>query len=217
MLARTKVVFLVAALGAGTAIAQEKKPAEPAKAPAAQGAPAPAMDPKMSPEMQKNMEASIRASTPGPEHEKLKAMVGTFDTKFAMWTDPKAPPMESTGTTTNKMIFGDRFLMQEFTGNFMGQPLNALTITGYDNLRKKYTSMWIDSQMTSMLTGDGTAGKDGTITMNTPMLDVMTGKARKAKSILKMSGTGYTMELWGPPMSGKGKDVKHIEMTFTRK
>jgi hypothetical protein len=207
MLDRTKLVCLIAALGAGTAVAQDKPAAG-----------APAMDAKKAAEMQKYMEASVKAATPGPEHEKLKAMAGTFDVKTSMWVEPNKPPMESTGgTATNKMILGDRFLMQEFSGTFMGEPLNGMVISGYDNLKKKYTSMSIDSQMTSMLTGEGTAEKDGTFTFSTDMIDVITGKVSKGKVLVKPSGTGYTTEVWGPPKGGKGKHWKFMEMTFTKK
>jgi hypothetical protein len=211
MFARTKLVFLIAALVAGTAMAEEKKPAEP---PAAG---APAMDPKKAAEMQKYMEAAAKAGAPGPEHEKLKAMEGTFDAKVSMWMDPKAPPMESTGKSVNKLIFGGRFLMGEYTGDFMGQPFTGMSIIGYDNTKKKYTTLWMESMSTSIATGEGTADKDGTIVVGSSMTDPATGKVHKGTNRFKVTPTGYTMEMWGPPMGGKGKDVKQAEIVYTRK
>ena len=53
----------------------------------------------------------MKAGTPGPEHDKLKAMAGTYEAKVMMWMDPKMPPMEMVGKAENKMILGGRYLM----------------------------------------------------------------------------------------------------------
>ena len=214
MLARTKIVILCAALGAGTAFAQDKPAAPPA---AGAAAPAPAMDPKMAAEMKKHEEAMMKAGTPGPEHEKLKALAGTYDAKVTMWMDPKMPPMEMAGKSENKLILGGRFLQMDFSGTMMGQPFNGIGMLGYDNIKKKYTSSWMDSMSTSVYGGEGIADKEGVITINTSMMDPVSGKAIKGRDVWKPGASGYTFEMWGPPMGGKGKEVKHMEITYTKK
>ena len=69
---------------------------------------------------------------------------------------PEAPPQSMTGTATNTMMFGGRFLKQEITGAAADQPpFEGLGFTGYDNIRKEYQTVWFDNMNTSMMRGDG--------------------------------------------------------------
>ena len=80
--------------------------------------------------------------------------------------EPSKPPMESTGTAEMKMLLDGRFLQQEFTGDMMGQPFSGIGTDGYDNLRKKYVTTWIDTMGTGIFFMEGTASADGkTITL----------------------------------------------------
>ena len=55
-------------------------------------------------------------SAPGQQHERLKAFVGTFRAQVKMWMGP-GEPTQTTGTMTNTMLLGDRFLHQEYKGD----------------------------------------------------------------------------------------------------
>src|SRR5688500_9366176 len=64
---------------------------------------------------QKDMMAAwMKAMMPGKPHEIFKQMVGTYDTtvKFKMSAD--APEQQSTGSTTNEMILGGRYLKSDY-------------------------------------------------------------------------------------------------------
>ena len=50
-----------------------------------------------------------------------------------------------------------RFVQPEFTGEFMGKPFRGVSLTGYDNTKQKYNSVWIDDMHTSMFTSEGKA------------------------------------------------------------
>ncbi len=59
---------------------------------------------------------------------------------------PAASPPAMAGTTTNSLIFGGRFLKQEVRGTVEGHPpFEGIGITGYDNIRKEYQSVWFDN------------------------------------------------------------------------
>ncbi len=152
------------------------------------------------------MEAMTKAATPGEPHKKLESMVGTWDTKVTMWMDPSKPPEESTGTSENRWVLGNRYVQQTYEGTFMGQPFSGIGYTGYDNITKKYTGTWMDSASTAMMnmTGKGT------------MNDPMTGKACKLTSKVTVADNDHhTMEMWGPDPSGKV--YKMMEITYVRK
>jgi hypothetical protein len=163
------------------------------------------------------MEAMMKAGTPGEPHKKLESMIGTWDTKVTMWMDPSKPPEQSTGTSENKWVLGNRYVQENFEGTFMGQPFSGIGYTGYDNITKKYTGTWMDSASTAMMNMTGKAEADGkTMKFSGTMNDPMTGKACKLTSKVTVADNDHhTMEMWGPDPSGKV--YKMMEITYSRK
>ena len=130
--------------------------------------------------------------------------------------EPGKPPMESSGTVEMKSVLGGRFLQQEFTGNMMGQPYSGIGTTGYDNLRKKYVSTWIDSMGTGIFFMEGTASPDGkTITLKGGH-DEPGGGHMTHRAIWKLVDSNTQIfEMYG---AHKGeKEMKGMEITYTRK
>jgi hypothetical protein len=199
MRTRTTLVYLMVILSAGVASAQKD------------------VDSKKLAAMQKYMEAMQKAGTPGPEHEKLRALTGAYDVSVKFWSDPAAPPEEVSGKSDMKMMFGDRYHVQEFTANMMGQPFNGWGMMGYDNAAKKWFSLWIDSTSTALYRGEGTVDKSGNvITFVTEATDPMTGKVKKGKDVMTLHPDGsMTSEMWGPPPGG-GKPMKTMEIRYTK-
>ncbi len=163
------------------------------------------------------MEAMMKAATPGEPHKKLDSMIGTWDTRVTMWMDPSKPSQESTGTSENRWVLGNRYVQQTFEGTFMGQPFSGIGYTGYDNITKKYTGVWMDTGTTSMMNMTGKADAAGKVmTFSGTMPDPMTGKACKLTSKVTVADNDHhTMEMWGPDSSGKV--YKMMEITYVRK
>lgn len=161
------------------------------------------------------MEAMQKAGTPGEAHKKLEAMVGTFDTKVKTWMDPSKPPEESTGTSENTWVLGNRYVQMKYEGTFMGQPFSGIGYEGYDNVQKKYVGTWMDSASTGMMTSTGTmAGNVMKTSATVP--DPMTGKMSKITSKVTVADNDHhTMEMWGP--APNGKNYKMMEIEYTRK
>lgn len=214
---RTMLGFIALSMYSAAALAQSGgAPAKPADkaAPTADSKPAPAAEPQMDPKM---MEAMQKYATPGAEHAKLKSLAGSWDAKVTMWMDPKAPPMEMTGKSEMKMVLGDRYLMQEFSGNMMGMPFSGVGMVGYNNVLKKYQQVWVDNMSTGFINGEGGADKEGVITFINSSTDPMKNKVVKGKDIWKIEGDKRIVsEMWGPPHKG-GKDFKMLEIVYTRK
>lgn len=76
---------------------------------------------------------------PGPEHEALKAFVGKWDAKT------KVGGELSQGTITYRLECGGLWLASEFQGNFGGMKFEGRGLDGYDPVKKKYVSVWVDS------------------------------------------------------------------------
>lgn len=102
------------------------------------------------------MEAKMQeAATPGAEHAVLNALIGEWTVSNRSWMKPGAKVQHSTGTSTNTWVLGERFVKQEYRGNWAGQPFEGLSYLGYDNVKKEYVSVWMDNMSTAMIRSKG--------------------------------------------------------------
>src|SRR5688572_28248554 len=88
---------------------------------------------------------------PGPEHQQLAKLVGTWDVACKMWMQPDAPPVDSKGSETFTTVFEGRFLQAKFEGSMMGQPFTGYSTMGYDRSAKRYVTTWHDSISTGLM------------------------------------------------------------------
>jgi Protein of unknown function (DUF1579) len=162
------------------------------------------------------MEEYKKLSTPGEPHKLYASLAGNWTTTTKEWMDPNKPPTESTGSVEMKMLLDGRFLQEEFTGKMMGQAYSAVGVHGYDNLRKKYVTTWIDTMGTGIFTMEGTASADGkTITLK-GRHDELGGGYMTHRGVWKIPDNNtQTFEMYGA--HNGGKETKMMEITYTRK
>jgi hypothetical protein len=167
-------------------------------------------------EMMKNWE---EAMTPGDAHKKFEQFVGTWNVEAKVWMNgPKGESSVSKGTAEYKLALGGRYLQQEFTGEMMGQPMNGVGYTGYDNFGKKYVSFWIDNMSTAMSTMEGTMDREGkTLTLWGKMDEPSTGeKGKKVKYVTRVVDKDkHVFESYDVTSFGEKQPVMVI--TYTRK
>ncbi|MGH7128795.1 MAG: DUF1579 domain-containing protein, partial [Planctomycetaceae bacterium] len=173
---------------------------KPADAPQQQGAEA----------LQKAFEQYAK---PGPQHEELKALVGTWDTEMTLFTPGE--PQTSKGTAEFKFLLGGRYLEQTFRGKVAGEDFEGRGWTGYDNAKKKYVSVWIDSMGTGISQSEGQydneSGQFVEIGETTSSMGTM-----KIKSVTKPMGDDKLLLTMYWVQDG-GKEQKMMEVTYTRK
>ncbi|MDL1888109.1 DUF1579 domain-containing protein, partial [Nitrospirales bacterium NOB] len=126
------------------------------------------------------------------------------------------PPMESNGTAEIKMLLDGRFLYQEYHGQMMGQPYHGIGIDAYDNLTKKYVTVWMDSMGTGLFMMQGSAGPDGkTITLKGQHAEPGGGQM-KHRAVWKILDHDHqTFEMYGEHHGQK--EMKFLEIVYTRK
>jgi hypothetical protein len=162
------------------------------------------------------MEVYQKLGTPGGPHKVLAGMAGSWSTKSKCWMEPDTPPMESTGTCEQKMLFDGRYLQQEYAGEMMGNPFSGICVIGYDNHTKKYVSTWIDSMSTGIYFFEGAAGPDGkTITQESHYDDPVKGPMKWRAVTRIVDDDNLVFAMYGTDK--KGKEEKMMEMTYTRK
>lgn len=188
---------LALALLASPVLAKEKKPAKE-------------MDP------QAMMEMYQKLATPGEPHKQLASLAGSWITKTKEWMEPGKPPTEAAGSAEMKMLLDGRFLQQDFTSEMMGQPYTGMGITGYDNLRKKYVSIWLDTMGTGPFMMEGTGSADGkTITLKGQHTEPGVGHMTHRAVWKIVDSNTQTFDMWGN--HGGGKEMKVMEIVYTRK
>jgi hypothetical protein len=90
---------------------------------------------------------------PGPEHAHLKKLEGNWDTTFSMGGQ------SSKGKASYKMDLGGLWLFSRFEGDMGGMKFQGHGMDSYDQGKKKYVSVWVDSMSTSPMLVEGTYDK----------------------------------------------------------
>lgn len=218
------VVFGMSALLPATAMAQEKKP-DPPKPPAEKKADEKKPDakggmpgmPEMTPEQLAEMEAWMKAAMPGPEHKNLEYMVGKWNVTGKFWDDkaPDQPPQDTKGTMSTEWFNEGRFTKYEYKGEMMGMPFTGWGYSGYDNIEKKYVSIWIDSMGTGIMKNTGSYdAATKTFTFTGEMKDP-TGKSIKTRETVKVNSKDeHVMTFYHT--GADGKDFKMGELNYQR-
>ncbi|HEX5221729.1 MAG TPA: DUF1579 domain-containing protein [Verrucomicrobiae bacterium] len=157
------------------------------------------------------------AIAPGAKHKALEPFVGEWNAEVKAWMAPGQPPTESKGTAKATWILDGRYVQEEFSGDFMGQPFRGMSLTGYDNVRGKYRGVWIDNMSTTIVTSEGDFdAANKTLTCNGDYACAMTGdKNKQARMITRIvSKDKHVFEMHDPSL---GANSKVMEITYTRK
>jgi hypothetical protein len=172
---------------------------------------------KPDPQTEETLKKVEAAGAPGPAHKALEPLVGDWNAEVKMWMAPDAPPTITKGTAKSTWALKGRFVQQDFSGEFMGKPFRGLGFTGYDNVRQKYNSVWIDDMSTTMFTGEGEADAGGKVlTFGGTYSCPITGeKHKQSRQIYRIiSPDKHVYEMHDPTLGAKSKTM---EITYTRK
>lgn len=167
-------------------------------------------------EEQAAQKAWMEYSTPGPVHQMLAKADGDWTYEMTGWMAPDAPPMKSSGTSTNRMILGGRYQESRHNGTFMNMPFEGVALTGYDNAKKAFVSSWMDNMGTGIMNMEGKYDEASkTITLTGKCIDPMTGKDMEIREVMQwLNDKSQKMEMY---TKMDGKEFKSMEITYTRK
>lgn len=178
----------------------------------------PPADMKMDDMTKAMMDQCIKDGTPGEAHRKMAELVGTWNAECKMYMDPTKEPTVTKGKMVSKALWDGRYIVGEFTGDFMGKPFTGMMTWGYNNVEKRYESTWMDSMSTGTMFMTGTASPDfktytssGDCAMNMPDGKKMPFKMREVIQII--SPDKHTMTMYRSDGTG---EMKEMEITYTR-
>lgn len=167
-------------------------------------------------DQQKMMEAFMKAGAVTADHAALEYFVGRWEMTQTSWAMPGAPPSTAKGTEEGVLILGGRFVRMNFTGTMMGQPYEGIQITGYDNIQKRYISLWIDNSGTGFTTMAGPFDQASkTYHQYGSMTDPISGPTPFHIAIKIVGPDEYAFELY--MRLPDGKEFKSMEYRSVRK
>jgi len=160
------------------------------------------------------MEAWAKASSPGEAHHKLEPMIGTWDVQTSVWFGP-GDPMVSGGKVTKRWALGGRFLLQDYEGDetpmgrFFGKGM-----LGYNNISKRYQSVWIDTMSTAMLVQTGDWEGDALVLVGDQHESISLGTVRVRSVTRIVTDDRHTFEnfVTGPD----GNEMRTLEVIHSR-
>jgi Protein of unknown function (DUF1579) len=170
------------------------------------------------------MAMMLELAKPGENHKLLASGVGTWTYTLKMWMDPNAAPSESSGTSVSKEVLGGRYFITEHAGKMqmpgpdgkmMDMDFKGIATEGYDNVKKKFVSSWIDNMGTGIVLSEGdydAATKSLTYRSESEMIP---GVKTKIREVIKINDKDHrTFEFYE---DRGGTEVKTMEIKYTRK
>jgi hypothetical protein len=161
---------------------------------------------------------------PGENHKMLEEAVGSWSYTVKFWMSPDAPAMESKGTTVARSVMGGRYVITDHTGKMqmpgtdgkmMDMEFKGMAVEGYDNSKKKFVSSWIDNMGTGIMNMEGTYEPTTKTLTYLGEYEMMPGMKTKVRETIKITDKDHrTFEFYE---DRGGKEVKTMEMTYTRK
>jgi hypothetical protein len=216
------ITILFATLIATNSFAQS-----PATSPPTASAPDAAQpaSPGGQPNPQEMMKQMMDLSKLNENHKLLSEMDGNWNYTIKMWMnpDPNAKPQESKGTASRKTIMGGRYVMMDVSGKMQmpGQDgkmkdvqFKGMAVEGYDNVKKKFVSSWIDNMGTGIQYSEGTYDPASKTFTFTSEIEMMPGMKTPIREVLKVTDKDHMMLEWYENRGGQEK--KTMEIAYAR-
>jgi hypothetical protein len=217
------ITILVAVLIATPSFAQT-----PASSPAVGMSPATATSaaaPPAQPNPQEMMKQMMEMSKLNDNHKLLADMNGNWNFSIKMWMnpDPNAKPQESKGTATRKSAMGGRYVIMDVTGKMQmpgedgkmkDMQFKGMGIEGYDNVKKKFVSSWIDNMGTGIQFSEGAYDPATKTFTFASEIEMAPGMKTPVREVLKMTDKDHMMMEWYETHGGQEK--KTMEIAYTR-
>ena len=170
------------------------------------------------------MQQMMELGKPSENHKLLAGMAGDWTYTVKVWMDPTAPPTISTGTATRKMVMDGRFCIAEHSGKFQlpgpdgkmtDMNFTGMAIEGYDNVKKKFVSSWVDNMGTMILNTEGTYDSAAKTFTYNAAFEMMPGMSVKIREVIKVVDADHHNFEWYEDR-GAG-ETKTMEINYTRK
>ena len=152
------------------------------------------------------------SAQPGPAHAELKKVAGTWDAVMKMAGAPEPMP----GVATYKMGLGGLWLVSDFKMDVPDFKFEGHGLDGYDQHKKKYVAVWVDSMSSAPMFMEGTYDektKTQTMTGEGPGHD---GKLQKFKTVTRTKDDDH-FQFEMLMVAADGKETSAFTIDYTRR
>src|SRR5258708_21167938 len=135
---------------------------------------------------------------------------------------PNAQPKKTKGTATRKRGMGRRYAVKDVTGKMQmpgedgkmkDMQFKGMAVEGYDNVKKKFVSSWIDNMGTGIQFSDGTYDPATKTLTYTSEIEMMPGMKTPVREVLKLTDKDHMMMEWYETRGGQEKKTMAIGYT----
>jgi hypothetical protein len=176
-------------------------------------------------DMQKVMQQMTELAKTNENHKLLADTTGTWSYTVKMWMgDPNAKPQESKGTAVRKSMMDGRYVVGDYTGQMMmpGPDGKMKTLEfkghgteGYDNVKKKFVTSWIDNMGTGIEFFEGSYDPATSSITYTSEVEPVPGMKSPVREVIKLAGKDHMTLEWYE--NHGGQEAKTMEINYTRK
>ena len=162
------------------------------------------------------------ATKPGANHELLGELAGKWNYVLKILRGHDKPPIETKGVVVRQPIMAGRYYLADFnvemlpgaSGELERANFQGKEIEGYDNIKQKFFSIWIDNASTSVTVFEGTYDPRSRTFSYTTETEPQHGKKMKVREQIRLvDADHYTLE-WFEEHGGR--EIKTIEIAYTR-
>jgi hypothetical protein len=150
-----------------------------------------------------------------PEIDRLKTLAGKWEAKQKFYfSGPGEAPTEQTSVEVRTML-GEYWIMGAVDSEMMGMPFQGRSITGYDIMKQKYVTYWVDTMGPYGMFFEGTYDEaTKTYTYICEMKDAWTGLDSVYTIIETEQPDGSTQ--WSMSQKSAMGELKLMEAVYTR-
>jgi hypothetical protein len=155
-----------------------------------------------------------------PQHKLLLPMVGEWNAEMSFVMEPGGEPEVSTGSCTNTMILGGRFLKSEFKGDVamfgVKMAFAGFGLMGYSKETGEFQSTWCDSMSTGIVMSTGKPGENPKVITLTGAMASAQGDIPAKWVYMIESDKKHVMQMW-QGMPGSDEMVQIGTITYIKK
>ena len=161
-------------------------------------------------------------SQPNANHKLLAELAGIWNYKLRirMGSDKW---LETDGVVVREPIMGGRYLLANFdvpmlpgaSGQLEKKDFKGKSIEGYDNVKQKFVSVWIDNASTGPMIFEGSYDATSRTFTYTSETEAEPGKKTKVRELIRIADADHYSLEWYEEHGGR--EIKTIEIRYTRK
>jgi len=119
----------------------------------------------------------FKPAAPNAQQQHLARLAGTWDAKVSI-TMGVGGTVTSTGTETNALVCGDKWLTTEFHSDLMGLPFEGHGLIGWDAAKNAFVGVWVDTMNPTLVNMEGRLKGGGLVWDYETTMMGMTNKIR---------------------------------------